>query len=129
MGSIASILIANLPGLLPHMRSGTLRVLAVTSAKRSPSAPELPTLVEAGIPGYEVSAWSALFVPAKTAPELVAKIRDDTIAALANPSVIQKFSEQGVEVATSTPTELAAYLIAETDKWGPIIREANIKPE
>jgi tripartite-type tricarboxylate transporter receptor subunit TctC len=122
-------LFGNLPSLLPQARSGTLRALAVTSARRSPFAPEIPTFAESGVPGFEVTSWSALFMPARTPVEIQTKVHDDTIAALEHPPVRQKFEEIGVEVVTSTPAELAAYLQAESEKWGTLIKEVGIKPE
>jgi tripartite-type tricarboxylate transporter receptor subunit TctC len=118
----------NMPTILPHVRSGAIRALAVTSTMRSPTAPEIPTFAEAGVPGYEVTAWSALFAPAKTPAEFISNVRDATIEALSHPPVKQKFEEIGFEIATSTPQQLAAYLKAETEKWGPIIKAAGIKP-
>ena len=119
---------SNLPGVLPQVQSGTIRGLAVTSAKRSPAAPDIPTIGES-VPGYEVTSWWGLFVQAKTASEIVAKIHADTVAALAHPSVKQRYEAIGAPVAPSTPIELAALLASETEKWGPIVREAGITPE
>jgi len=99
--------------LLENMRSGQLRGLAVTGAKRDPVAPELPTMAEAGIPGYEVSSWHGLFVPARTPPEIVRKISVDTIAALADPVVKSKLEQAGYMVVGSSPDELQALLKSE----------------
>src|SRR5262245_31430771 len=92
--------------LLENMRSGQLRGLAVTGAKRDPVAPELPTMAEAGVPGYEVSSWHGLFVPARTPPEIVRKMSVDTIAALADPVVKSKLEQAGYMVVGSSPDEL-----------------------
>jgi tripartite-type tricarboxylate transporter receptor subunit TctC len=119
---------SNLPGVLPQVQNGTIRGLAVTSAMRSPAAPDIPTIGET-LPGYEVSGWWGLFVQSKTPNEIVMKIHTDAVAALAYPSVQQRYEAIGAPVTPSTPAELAALLASDTEKWGPIVREAGIKPE
>jgi len=113
--------------LLENMRSGQLRGLAVTGAKRDPVAPELPTMAEAGVPGYEVSSWHGLFVPARTPPEIVRKISVDTIAALADPVVKGKLEQAGYIVVGSSPDELQTLLKSEIDKWSAVIKRIGIK--
>jgi tripartite-type tricarboxylate transporter receptor subunit TctC len=112
---------------LPLVRQGQLRALAVATAKRLEVAPDLPTMAEAGVPGVEVSSWSAFFVPAKTPEAIIRKIHDDTVAVLAEPAVRGKLEQVGVVVIGSTPDELAAFLRAEMDKWGHVIKAANIR--
>jgi tripartite-type tricarboxylate transporter receptor subunit TctC len=113
--------------LLENMRSGQLRGLAVTGAKRDPVAPELPTMAEAGVPGYEVSSWHGLFVPVKTPSEIVRKISVDTIAALADPVVKSKLEQAGYMVVGSSPDELQTLLKSEIDKWSAVIKRIGIK--
>ena len=113
--------------LLENMRSGQLRGLAVTGAKRDPVAPELPTMAEAGVPGYEVSSWHGLFVPARTPPEIVRKISVDTVAALADPMVKSKLQQAGYMVVGSSPDELQTLLKSEIDKWSAVIKTVGIK--
>jgi tripartite-type tricarboxylate transporter receptor subunit TctC len=113
--------------LLENMRSGQLRGLAVTGAKRDPVAPELPTMAEAGVPGYEVTSWHGLFVPARTPPEIVRKISVDTIAALADPVVKSKLEQAGYMVVGSSPDELQTLLKSEIDKWSAVIKRIGIK--
>ena len=113
--------------LLENMRSGQLRGLAVTGAKRDPVAPELPTIAEAGIPGYEVSSWHGLFVPAKTPPEIIRKMSADTVAALTDPMVKGKLEQAGYMVVGSAPDELQTLLNSEIDKWSAVIKAAGIK--
>jgi tripartite-type tricarboxylate transporter receptor subunit TctC len=108
------------------MRAGNARALAVTGSKRIATAPELPTVAEAGVPGFDVSPWSGFLLPAKTMPPIINKINADTLAVLAEPRVKERLEELGVTPASSTPEELSRYLKAEMDKWGPIIREAKI---
>jgi tripartite-type tricarboxylate transporter receptor subunit TctC len=113
-------------GLLPQVRAGQLRGLAVTTAQRFPTAPELPTVAESGVPGFDVSSWYAFLVPAKTPPEIVKKMHADTVTALADPAVKAKLEQLGVLVIGSTPAELAAHLKSEMDKWAPVITAAGI---
>ena len=123
------VMFATIPSALPHVQSGTLRGLGVTSAERSPFAPEIPTIAEAGVPGYEMSSWYALFAPAKTPADIVRKIREDAHAALAYPPMKQRFADIGATVATSTSAEVTTLIKSEMAKWGPIIKAASIKAE
>jgi len=111
---------------LPLARSGQLRALAVATLDRVPIAPELPTISEAGVPGFDVSSWIGLFVPAKSPAAIVSKLSADTAAAVSEPVAKRKLAEMGVVVAGSTPAELAALVKAEIDKWGPVIKDAGI---
>ena len=129
VGGRVDAVFGNLPALLPLIQTGVLRALAVTSATRSALAPDVPTIAESGLPGFEVMSWYALFMPARTLGEIVTKIHDDAVAALAHPPVKQRLEDLGVEVVTSTPAGLAAHLKAEMEKWGSIIKEAGITPE
>jgi tripartite-type tricarboxylate transporter receptor subunit TctC len=113
--------------LLENMRSGQIRGLAVTGHKREPAAPELPTVAEAGLPGFEVSSWHGLFVPAKTASQIVAKINADAVAALADPMVKGKLEQLGYMAVGSAPEGLATLLKSEIDKWGAVIKDAGLR--
>jgi tripartite-type tricarboxylate transporter receptor subunit TctC len=117
---------ANFPSTLPLVQQGQLRGLAVTTARRQPEVPDLPAIAEF-MPGYDVSSWFALFVAAKTPPEIVMKLRDDAVAALNHPPVKARYAQLGATVVGSTPAELATFLRAEIDRWGPIIKAAGIK--
>jgi len=112
--------------LLQTVRSGQLRGLAVTSAQRFPTAPELPTIAESGVPGFDVSSWYALFVPAKTPPDIIARLNAATVTALAESEVRTRFELLGAVVESSTPEGLGALLRSEIDTWGPIIKAAGI---
>jgi tripartite-type tricarboxylate transporter receptor subunit TctC len=124
-GRVDSIF-ANFPSTLPYVQSGQLRGLAVTTAKRQPDVPDLPAIAEF-VPGFDVSSWFALFVAAKTPPEIVTKLHADTVAALNHPPVKARYAQLGATVVGSTPAELAAFLQAEIDRWGPVIKAAGIK--
>jgi tripartite-type tricarboxylate transporter receptor subunit TctC len=114
---------------LPLVRQGEIRALAVTTAERLAVAPELPTMAEAGVPGVVVASWSAFLVPARTPREAIETIHAGTVKALAEPAVKQKLEAGGVVIKGSTPAELAAFLNAELEKWGRVIKAANIRPE
>ena len=112
---------------LPLVRSGQLRALGVTTAARVATAPEIPTIAESGVPGYDTSSWFAFFVPAKTPPEIIAKMHTDTVAVLAGPQIRAKLDALGVVVVGSTPEQLGAHLKAEMERWAPVIKAANIR--
>jgi tripartite-type tricarboxylate transporter receptor subunit TctC len=115
--------------LLQPVRSKEVRGLAVTTAERFPSEPELPTVAESGVPGYDVSSWYGLYVPAKTPKDIINKMNADAVAMLHEPAVQDKFDPLGVLARGSTPDELTAKNAADAALWGPIIKEANIKVE
>ena len=117
---------ANFPSTLPYVQNGQLRGLAVTTAKRQPEVPDLPAIAEF-VPGYDVSSWFALFVAAKTPPDIIARLHQDAVAALNHPPVKARYAQLGATVVGSTPAELAVFLQAEIDRWGPVIKAAGIK--
>jgi tripartite-type tricarboxylate transporter receptor subunit TctC len=123
------VMFANMASALPHVRSGKLKPLATTGARRSPAAPDLPTVAEAALPGYEVYEWNGLFVPAGTPPGIVARLHDDTVKALASADVRERLATLGAEVVASTPAELDRFRANEIAKWTVIIKRANIKAE
>jgi tripartite-type tricarboxylate transporter receptor subunit TctC len=118
-----------LPSTLPLARSGQVRALAVTSAKRSEFAPEIPTIAEAGVPGYEYSSWYGVYVPAKTPVDIVRKLYEDIVSSLAYPPLQQRLADIATSITPSSPAELAALLKSDMELWGPIIKAANIKGE
>jgi tripartite-type tricarboxylate transporter receptor subunit TctC len=112
--------------LMPHVQSGRLRALAVSSAKRFSAVPELPTVAESGVAGFDVSSWYALFVPARTPDAIVQKMNADAVAVMREPQVRQRIEGLGLEVVASTPDEMAAFLKTEMAKWEPVIKAAGI---
>src|SRR6516162_1092333 len=112
--------------MLEQIRSGQVRGLAVTTAKRSKLAPELPTVAEGGVPLFDVTGWFAFFVPARTSRTIVENIHLDAVTALGDPTVKAKLENVGMVAVGSTPEELAELLKAETEKWSAVIKEANI---
>jgi tripartite-type tricarboxylate transporter receptor subunit TctC len=113
--------------LLSYARSGQVRILATTGPKRDAAAPDVPTIAEAGVPGYDVTAWQALFVPAKTPPEIVRKISADTTAALAEPAIKDKLAANGYVAEGSSPEALEKLLKSEIAKWSAVIKSVGIK--
>ena len=121
------VIFDNMPSILPHVKGGQLRGLAVTTRERVAAVPEIPTIAESGVPGFDVFSWFGFFVPAKTPQDVIARINADTNAALAYAPVKSRFEELGATPKGSTPAQLAAFLQSEIDKWGPVIREAQIR--
>jgi tripartite-type tricarboxylate transporter receptor subunit TctC len=115
--------------LQPHVRAGTLRALAITSAQRSAVMPEIPTTAEAGFPPLVADNSYALFAPAGTPAPILARLHEATVAALALPEVRDRLREQGAEVVGNSPAELAAYVATEIPKWAALARQAGVKPE
>jgi tripartite-type tricarboxylate transporter receptor subunit TctC len=115
--------------LLPAVSGNQVRCLAVTSAQRFPIAPDIRTVAEAGVPGYEDTSWYALYVPANTPADIVKKLNAATVAMLSEDATKQKFIPLGIVATSSTPEELAAKNAADVARWGPIIKEAGIKGE
>jgi tripartite-type tricarboxylate transporter receptor subunit TctC len=122
------VIFDNAPSIVSHVRSGSVRGLAVTTKERIAIMPEMPTIAET-VPGFDVFSWFGFFVPAKTPQDVIAKINADTNSALAHPSVKPRFEDLGAVPKGSTSAELAAFLQSEIDKWGPVIRDAQIKVE
>ena len=117
------------PAAMPHVKSGKIRALGVTSAKRSQSLPDLPTIAEAGVKGYEVSTWYGVLAPAKTSKAIVTKLHGEIIRLIAVPDTKEKLLSQGFEPVGSTPEEFGAYIKSEIAKWAKVIKTAKIKAE
>ncbi len=113
--------------VMPHVRAGKLRALAVTSAQRSSMAPNIPTLAEAGVPGFNVTPWYGLMVPAGTPKEIVARLHEATVSALRNPEVKKRFSRTDLVLVGSTPEKFGALIRSEVAKWAKVIKESGMK--
>ena len=118
-----------MPSALPYVRSGKLRGLAVTGTARTKAAPELPTMIEEGLPNFNMVTWYAVYAPRGTPAEVVAKIRDTIAKAASAPDIVKRMDDLGVDLVASTPEELAQFQRAEIDRWSKFIKEVNIKPE
>jgi tripartite-type tricarboxylate transporter receptor subunit TctC len=122
-------MMTTMPAAMPHVKSGKVRALAVTSAHRSQSLPELPTIDEAGVKGYEVSTWYGVLAPAHTPKPIVMKLHDEIVKILGVAETRDKLLAQGFEPVGSTPDEFGAYIKSEIAKWGKVVKTAGIKAE
>ncbi len=129
LGGHIEMMFHNAPVMLPHVRSGALRAIAITGAQRNPAAPDIPSLNEAGVPGYEVTAWYAMYVPAGTPSAIIARLNADIAKVLAMPDVKTWVEAQAGAAGGGSPEALAEFLAAETMKWRALIKAANIKPQ
>lgn len=125
LGNQIGIMFDNMPSAIQHVRSGKLVPLAVTTAKRSPELPNVPTIAEAGVPGYEATLWFGMFAPAGTPAPVLAKLNAAIVKVLAQPDVKKKINEQGAEVYSETPEQFAAFIQAESVKWGKVVKESG----
>jgi tripartite-type tricarboxylate transporter receptor subunit TctC len=129
LGGQVQIMFSTMPPALPHVKDGKLRALAVTSLKRSPAAPDLPTLTQAGLPGFEANTWHGVVLPAGAPAEVIGKLNREIVTILHLPDVVERLSAQGAEPVGSTPEEFAAYIRSETAKWAKVVRESGAKAE
>ena len=125
LGNQIGIMFDNMPSAIQHVRSGKLVPLAVTTAKRSPELPNVPTIAEAGVPGYEATSWFGMFALAGTPAPVLAKLNAAIVKVLAQPDVKKKINEQGAEVYSETPEQFAAFIQAESVKWGKVVKESG----
>lgn len=119
----------NIAIMQPHIRKGSARPLAISSSKRTPLMPEVPTVAESGVPGFEVLGWFMLFAPAGTPPAVVRTLNAEVNKMIATPAFVQRFATLGAEPITSTPDQAAAFLKSEQEKWGKVIRDIGLKIE
>ena len=117
------------PTALPHLKSGRVKALAVGSPTRSALVPELPTMIEAGVPGYEAYSWAGIWVPAATPREVVVKINADTVRAFSDTATRERLLGQGAEVVPGTPEQFGSFVKSEMTKWAAVIKRAGIKPD
>jgi tripartite-type tricarboxylate transporter receptor subunit TctC len=117
----------NVPNVVPHIKAGKMKAIAVTGTQRAPLLPSLPTVAESGVPGYEVNVWFGMQLPAGTPRPLVERMNKDIARILKEPDVVKKFRDQGVEVVASTPDEFSKVVHSEVAKWTEVIKGANIK--
>ena len=125
----AAMLFSNVSFTLPQVKAGKVRALAVTSTKRSPVAPELPTVAEAGVPGFELTSWYGVLAPAKTPKAIIASLHDEIIKGLNAPDIKARLANDGNESVGSAPAEFAAYIAAEIPKWARVINKSGARME
>jgi len=125
---IAGMVKVGFPGtpiVIPHVKAGRLKALAVTTVQRSPQMPDVPTIAEAGVPGYEAIVWVGLLAPAGTPPDIIAKLNGEIGKLLRSPDVQQLLASSGVDATPTTPEEFGAYLKSEFEKWGKVVRDSG----
>lgn len=129
MGGRVHLMFDNVPSSLPLITKGLVRPLAVTSARRLPALPDVPTLAEAGVPGYSVSNWSGLFVPANTPPDVVDRLNDAVRKAVTSDTMRKRFVEMGADTQAMSPTEFARFVDDEMVRWARIVKVSGARPE
>ena len=125
----ASMGVATMPSALPHVKTGRLRALAVSTATRSAATPELPTIAEAGVPGYEFTTWYGVLVPTGTSKDIITRLNGEFVKLMQLPDIRQRIAASGFEPETSTPAEFDKYIRSEVAKWGKVVKAANLKVE
>ena len=128
-GGQVSVGFATTPSVIGHIKSGKMRGLAVTTAQRSPSTPELPTISEAGVAGYEAGTWYGLLVPAGTSKEIVTRLHAESVKLLKLPDVKERLDAAGFEVIGNTPEQFAAFIRSEIDKWAKVVKASGARAE
>jgi tripartite-type tricarboxylate transporter receptor subunit TctC len=128
IGGHVSMMFENMPGAMGHVQSGTIRALAVTSLKRTPGAPDIPTVAEAGVPGYAALSWFGVFAAAGTPKPIVDRLNGAMVAAIRKPELQEKMAKLGAEAVGNTPQEFRELVRSEQAKWSKVIREARIDP-
>lgn len=118
-----------IPSVLPHVKAGRLRMIAIAASKRSPAVPDVPTFAEAGLPGVEADNWNGILVPAGTPDNVINKLHAEIVKTSRVPEVAERFAQQGAELNISSPAEFAAVIKAEVMKWAKVVRAAGIKPQ
>ncbi len=127
MSGYVQLTFSTMSGLLPQVKAGRLRALAMTAAKRAPAAPDIPTIAESGYPGYEVINWTGVVVPTGTSKDIIAKLHTEFLKALGAPDVKNRYAGQGVEPVSSTPEEFAAFIRAELVRWGRVTKQSGAR--
>ena len=124
-----SLMFGSMPTVIQFARNGKLRAIAVTGAKRAPATPDIPTVAESGVPGYEVTAWYGVSAPAKTPPAIIERLNSEMLRALKLPDVREQLKSQGADPVGSTPAQYSAFMQNEISKWAKVIAAAGIKGE
>ena len=123
------IMFDNTPNVIGHVRAGKLKALAVSTAQRSALAPDVPTVAEAGVPGYELAVWFGVLAPAGTPRDIIGRLNTEIVKVLNSADVKDRFAKQGVEVRTSTPEQFSEFLRAEVSRWAKVVQDTNIKAD
>ncbi len=129
IGGRVTMMFDNLPTAVPHVKAGRLRALATTGSKRSPSLPDVPTMIEAGFNGFVLTPWWGVFAPARTPRDIVTKLNADIVGVLKLPEVKESFTAQGADIVADSPDEFARYVKAEMARWGKIVKDSGAKAD
>ena len=129
IGGQVQVMFDNTPNVLTHVRAGKLKALGVSTKARTPLAPEVPSVDEAGVPGYDVSVWFGVLTVAGTPREIVQRLNGEMVKILASPEIRERFGKTGVQVVAGTPEHFSQFLKGEVDRWARVVREANIKAD
>lgn len=129
LGGHVSMYFGNVLGLLPHVRSGKLKGLVVSTQSRSTAAPNIPTAAEAGVPGYEASSWFGVMAPAGTPKEIISRVNAEFVGQLRTPDMHEKLAANGTEIVASTPEQFSSYIASEIAKWGKVVKAAGVKAD
>ena len=127
LGGQVALMFSAMPAAIPHARTGKLRALAVTSLKRMSGAPELPTIAESGLPGFDVTQWIGIFAPAATPQPIVDRIYAAVAASVKQPDLIERYETLGAEPLGNTPKEFASLVASDVKRWAEIVRAAKLK--
>ncbi len=129
VGGQVQVMVSGMSAVMPHIKAGRLRPLAVTGARRSPAVPDVPTIAESGFPKFEATAWYGVLAPAGTAPAIVTRLNTEILRALKLPDVKERLEYVGFEIVGSTPAAFGSYIKSEITKWAPVVKAAGVKPE
>ncbi len=129
IGGQVNVMFDNIPSSLPHIKSGKLRAIATTGAKRSPTLPDLPTIAEAGLPGYESGVWFGLAVPAGTPQDLIAKLNAEVAKAMKLPEFVKRMHDLGYDLVGGSPEQMAEMIQVEIKRWAPVVKASGAKAE
>ena len=129
MGGQVSMTFGTSLSVIPHVRTGRLRALATTGAQRSPALPDMPTIAESGLPGYEASLWYGFVGPARMPPEIVQKLNTEIAAVLAQPDIREKLASQGVDAKSTTPEEFGRIMVADVARWAAVVQKLGLQAD
>jgi tripartite-type tricarboxylate transporter receptor subunit TctC len=129
MGGQIMVVLSNLPAYMPQVKSGRIRALAVSAARRSPAAPDIPTMAESGLSGFEVGSWYGLLAPAGTPREIIMRLHAEVVKAVGSAEVRERFQSFGSEPLGSSPEEFAAQIKSDIAKWAKVAKTANVRAD
>ncbi len=129
LGGQIQLMFDNTPNVLPHVKAGKLKAIAVSSKKRSSLAPEVPTVDESGVPGYDVTVWFGILAPAGTPKEIVTRLNTEMVKIMRSPEITDRFNKAGVDVVASSSEEFSVFLKSEVARWAKVVQDANIKAD